>query len=492
MVVTRLLLLVLLAGAAAGAEIRLIYPRLATPDGKFTYDRRLDSTFVFGHVMGYQPGMSLTCMGQPLNLTTDGAFLAFVPIPWEAETLGWSFALTNVGAGISGLFFPYEPAPEATDPVWQELDGVVGFVVNDPTSHTRTVPGGSYHLFPSVGTELAVNAVTEKWARFELGEGRTGAIERRFVDSTGVIAPGYATLGNGQVGPVSTTKLRSTVGVEFAVSGRTLNEVQTSPDGREVLITLFQTRAAIDRIRYIGAAREFIEDITWSQGAETLTLRVLVRHRSLVGYRVEASDSTWTLNLDFSSDNADRLRGKTIVLDPGHGGTADGAIGPRGSKEKDVVLRWSEVLTDVLRANGAVVYRTREADVAMDLHERANFARLHNTDAFLSLHANALPDGENPFERRGCGTYYYQSLSRGLAETVHEAILSRTGLADDGVFDANFAVVRPTDFPAVLIEAAYIMHPDEELLLSDDQFLRQLSRGVTDGLVKFFSKVPAR
>ena len=57
---------------------------------------------------------------------------------------------------------------------------------------------------------------------------------------------------------------------------------------------------------------------------------------------------------------------------------------------------------------------------------------------------------------------------------------------DDGLYDANFAVARPTEFPAVLIEAAYMMHPDEERLLIDDEFLRILSRGIVKGLQEYF------
>ena len=107
------------------------------------------------------------------------------------------------------------------------------------------------------------------------------------------------------------------------------------------------------------------------------------------------------------------------------------------------------------------------------------------------LHANALPDGRNPWLKHGSGTYYYQAESRPLAERIQREILTFGGLRDDGVYDANLAVVRPTEFPAVLIESAYLIHPDEEQLLLSDDFLRRLSRAVVRGLAAYFRTMKA-
>jgi len=485
--VIRFCLVLLAVASAQAAEIRLIYPRLAMGQDTFRYNSSLDSTFVLGQVVGFEPGIALSCAGQAVTLGEDGAFLSFLKLPWSAATSGWNFTLTKGRDEISELFFPFAVAAPEPEIIWAPVAASTRFVVNQRSAHTRTVVGGSYQLFPDAGTVLRADAVSEKWIRFELGGGRSGIIERRFVDSVGVVESGPARLLNGRVTADDGTTL-----VEFVATERLLSEVMIDPHGKEMQVRLYATEAATDRIRYKGSSHEFVRDISWRQEAGALDLFVTLAPEDVSGYRVVASDSTWGIEIYCADWRESGLRGKRIVLDPGHGGDSDGAVGPRGTREKDVMLRWAKLLGEALRSTGAEVLLTRTEDTAIGLPERVERAREFDADVFLSLHANALPDGENPFLRMGCGTYYFQPLSRKLAETLQECILERTGLGNDGVFDANFAVVRPTDFPAVLIEAAYMMHPKEELLLGDDEFLRKLSRGVTEGLAKYFSKVPAR
>lgn len=416
MVVIRLCLVLLLVVAAQAAEIRLAYPRLAVGQDTFRYKTPLDSTFVFGQVTGFEPGMSLTCAGQPVPLSGDGAFLSFLKLPWSAATCGWNFTLTNGKEEISELFFPFTAARPEPDPIWTALANVMGFVVNQRSAHTRTSVGGSYQLFPDSGTVLRASAVTDRWVRFDLGGGRSGVVERRFVDSLGMVEPGSAKLGNG-VARVDDQVTR----VEFSATQQLLSEVLVEPEGDEFHIRLYGAESATDRIRYTGTSHEVVRDISWLQQAGALDLFVSLASENVSGYRVFSSDSTWGLEFFQTDRRKTGLRGKRIVLDPGHGGDSDGAVGPRGTKEKDVVLRWAKLLGDALRTKGADVLLTRTDDVAIGLPERVERAREFDADVFLSLHANALPDGENPFLRNGCGTYYYQPLSRDLAETLQKA-----------------------------------------------------------------------
>lgn len=489
MVLKLLLCLFVLAGPALAAQITLIYPRLEADQDTFRYRHSIDSTFVLGHVRGHNTGDTLWCNGFPLNLTKDGAFLAFLPIPWQSETFAWNFALTHVGAETSRLSFPFGCTEDSEPAAWIELNPPAAFVVKDPAAHTRTVIGGSYHLFPDSGTILRVIAVTEMWLQFEIASGMSGVIERRFTDSLGIVdAESHVVLlGNGTV-----RQSGDTLQIAFSTTSRSLVESFCDPDGDELMVRLFNSAAAIDRIRYADSSRDVISDVSWSQHIEGVTLTIDLATPIRQGYRVAARDSSLIVYIFYPQYAKSDLRGKRIVLDPGHGGAADGSIGPLGAKEKDVVLKWSELLTKELRDKGAEVIVTRTDDRALSLYDRVRIARASGADAYLSLHTNALPDGENPYLRRGCGTYYYQPLSRPLAESIQSAIVSQTGQIDDGVFDANFAVVRPTDFPAVLIEAAYIIHPDEEQKLNDKKFLLDLSRGVVNGLLDYFSNASAR
>ncbi|MBL0060476.1 MAG: N-acetylmuramoyl-L-alanine amidase [bacterium] len=475
--------------AASAAEIHLVYPRLEAGQDTFRYHRSLDSTFVLGQVAGFQPGMALTCNGYSVDPSQDGAFLAFLQIPWQSETLAWNLSLTYRGAETSTLCFPFGANPEPVPVNWTTLSQPVEFRVKDPAAHTRTMVGGSYNLFPDSGTVLLVTRTSANWLEFKVGGGLSDVIERRFADSVGVMSSFTQQLriGNGLV-----SMHDEMIHIEFSADRTSLIECSNEQDGEELLLTVYDAKCAVDRIRYIEGARDAVSDITWSQRPWGVEFKISLNSQLSHGFKWFTSDSTVGIDLYYKADKSSGLRGKRIVLDPGHGGSADGSIGPRGNKEKDIVLHWSEILERELKSKGAEVIRTRTDDVSIGLYDRVVEARAANPDVFLSLHGNALPDGENPFVRHGCGTYYYQTLSRPLAEIIQAAILQKTGLHDDGIFDANFAVVRPTDFPAVLIEAAYIMHPDEEAKLTDEKFLLDLSRGVANGLLDYFSKAPAR
>lgn len=484
-----ILLAILLPVGAWAAEIMLVYPRLEEGQDTFRYNPEFDSTFILGQVRGFNREMSLTCNGIPIFPSQDGAFLAFLPIPWQAETLAWNLSLNLREAETSRLVFPFAVLPPPKPISWTRLDSPAAFCVRDRNAHTRTAVGGSYHLFPDSGTVLTVSHVSPNWLRFYLSDGITGVIERRFVDSIDVdLSDKEPTgIGNGVV-----SQQGDTTRIEFSLNSRPLLECTVVPEGNVIDLTVYGTLCAVDRIRYLAASRDKIEDITWRQLPWGTGFRIHLADPIVRGYRLFTTDSSAAIELYYESTKPKNLRARTIVLDPGHGGTAQGAMGPRGSKEKDIVLKWSELLEKELKKLGAEVIRTRTVDTALSLPDRVKLARDANTDVFLSLHCNALPDGENPFHRHGCGMYYYQTLSRPLAMNLQNAILRETGLNDDGIFDANFAVARPTDFPAVLIEAAYLIHPDEERKLMDDKFLLKLSRGVANGLLDYFSKEPAR
>lgn len=486
--VLRVLSVVLFSlSAVFAAEIRLIYPRLDPGQVQFNYSVGLDSSFVLGQIVGASPTDRAFCNGHPLDLSADGAFLAYLPLGDRPETSAWNLTLINGEADTSRLSFPYGRAPEPVEPVWTEVSPPVWYEVSEPYAHSRTCVGGSYHLFPEPGTPLKVVAVSEKWVRFVLGDGVEGVIERRFINTSEpahVSVPDAIKVGNGLV--IDSDK---EVKIEFPVTRHPLWEVSTEFDADEFRLLIYDAVAAIDRIRYTGSSREFLQDIRWEQLPQGVAITFeAAEEQRWRGYRVAATDSSVTFALSKLRESRPGLKGKHIVLDPGHGGAADGAIGPRSTKEKDVTLRWSNLLANELRSAGADVTVTRASDNGPSLPERVEVALFADCDAFISLHANALPDGENPFLRHGCGVYYYQTMSRRLAETIQDEIVATAKLADDGVFDANFAVVRPTYFPAVLIEAAYLMHPEEELLLMDEAFLKRLSRGVVKGLQEYYVK----
>src|SRR5438309_8654750 len=106
------------------------------------------------------------------------------------------------------------------------------------------------------------------------------------------------------------------------------------------------------------------------------------------------------------------LRGRTIVLDPGH--PPLGAKGPSGLWEPVAVLAVAQQAKTLLEVAGATVLLTRTDSTPIELYPRTHFAELHDADVLVSIHANALPDGINPFVNNGTSVYYFHPRSAAL------------------------------------------------------------------------------
>src|SRR5699024_2707547 len=181
---------------------------------------------------------------------------------------------------------------------------------------------------------------------------------------------------------------------------------------------------------------------------------------------------------------ANSLSSKTIVIDAGHGGKDAGAIGSAGSLEKHFTLRTSRALDEKLEMLGANPKLTRNGDEYMTLSGRASLSNTLETDAFISLHYNSMPELPNA---RGISTYYYHDNDERFASYIQEALVVETEDRDRNVSFGNFQVIRQNMQPAVLIELGFISnHKSEELLLTN-AYQSKLINGIISGLEKYFT-----
>ena len=171
-----------------------------------------------------------------------------------------------------------------------------------------------------------------------------------------------------------------------------------------------------------------------------------------------------------------------IVLDPGHGGRDPGAVG-YGLREKDLALDIACKARDALAAYDVDVYMTRNADVDMELTERAALANRLAADIFVSIHCNA--GGGTGFE-----SYVYPGASdrtQALQSAIHEHLghfYDSYGLTDRGRKSANFAVLRLTQMPAILLENLFIDTERDAAKLADSTFRQQIAGAIAGGLVE--------
>ena len=225
-----------------------------------------------------------------------------------------------------------------------------------------------------------------------------------------------------------------------------------------------------------------------------------------------------------------------IVIDAGHGGEDPGAIGPRGTREKDVVLSMAKTLHDLINGRpGYSAKLTRTGDYYIGLRNRTLLARKYNADLFVSVHADAFrtpqPKGASVFalSQRGATSetarWLAQSENRsdliggsgvsleGRDDTlagvlldlsmtasinaslgVGSAILGQLGgvteLHKPGVEQASFVVLKSPDIPSILVEAGFISNPQEEKNLSTELYRKRLSAAIMTGIDGYFRKTP--
>lgn len=228
------------------------------------------------------------------------------------------------------------------------------------------------------------------------------------------------------------------------------------------------------------------------------------------------------------------MRTLVVAIDPGHGGQDPGALGPTGKREKDVTLAVARELARQVNATpGLRAFLTRDTDVFIPLPMRAQRARAAKADIFISIHADAaenrsatgssvyvlstkgassqrarwLADKENAADliggvslRRTEGTLAnvlldlaqsgYMKASEDAAGHVLSGLKRIGNNHKPNLERANFAVLRTSDMPAMLVETAFISNPDEERRLIDPAFQRRLAGAVLDGVHTFFSRQP--
>jgi N-acetylmuramoyl-L-alanine amidase len=188
------------------------------------------------------------------------------------------------------------------------------------------------------------------------------------------------------------------------------------------------------------------------------------------------------------------VQGKTIVVDPGHGGSDTGAIGSNNIVEKDVTLGIALELKKMLAARGAnvVLTRTADKDVAYkgasdkeELAARVNVANRMDADLFVSIHADAFSTNE----AQGTTTYFYEKTNedRRFAQILQSNLVRQVGLSDRGFEENDFYVLENTHMPAILAEVAFISNPQEAKLLSKAAFWRKAALGLYNGINSYFS-----
>jgi len=261
-------------------------------------------------------------------------------------------------------------------------------------------------------------------------------------------------------------------------------------------------------------------------GAQKDATRVVMDLRHVAYHRVFYLPDPFRLVIDLSIDPTEKVTKprdiRRIVLDPGHGGSDPGAIGPNGLREKDVTLDVAHRAAPILaREVGVSTLLTRDVDVFVPLDERAARANAFNADLFVSIHLNSSPDPDG----RGVMTFVLDSSrdeaaaqvaarensstaaaaaelanalsrvesgERRAASELFARLLQRAAgvslrqvypeIEDHGVRRAGFYVLAGASMPAVLFEGSFISHPTEARYLDSSAYRQRLADAIANAV----------
>ncbi len=175
-----------------------------------------------------------------------------------------------------------------------------------------------------------------------------------------------------------------------------------------------------------------------------------------------------------------------IIIDPGHGGTDEGAK-INYFMEKKLALMTSLLVRKYLSELGYRVILTRSKDVFIPLQRRVSIANTTRAALFISVHYNSSPSPD----AHGIEIFYHAGKdhkrtqqSRKLGSNILGEMIEHTHALSRGVKNGNFHVIRETSMPAVLVEGGFMTNQEERGLLKEKTYLEKIARGIAQGINK--------
>ena len=478
----------------------MVYP----PEGNLLSVR--DSTFVFGNVGNGDA--TLTINGAAVTVNPNGSFMAFLPVPADtAYTLRATLPTGETATAVRRVRFPARGGPprpaavldSAGFPRAVTLTNTNEYAMSDTDMVTfaRPVVGGTYKYFLLPGTVVQATARLGNAVRVRL-DSQLDA----WVDAPG-ISPAVSSAGANDTAArlaaaelalrprrISAARIANGAGyTDVVLSMESKAPIAVDQARDRLSLTVYGARANLDYVRF-DPNDPTVRLVRYEQvTSERVRFDVDLRHQS-VGYLVLWRAGALVLRVRHAPvvDASAPLRGRVIAVDAGH--PPGGAMGPTRLREPEATLPIAEQLKELLEARGARVIMLRSTASSVALGARPIQARRENAEAMVSIHLNAFADGANPFAAaRGSGTFFFHPQSEPLARAVQQGLVRSMGLRDEGIFLYNLAVARPTWFPSVLCEGAWIVMPEQEAALRTSEFQRAYALGVVEGLEKYFREL---
>ncbi len=435
-----------------------------------------DSVSVWGTVGSGRAVLHVN--GLPVPVAANGGFATFVPVPDGATPVLELRA--SKGADTLTRSVPIirvQPVPDPTVTV-RPVDLQVRLRrLADPALDSATLarpvfsrwtPGGAMALPLTLGLRLRVDAETDDAVRLRLSRG------------VGVWVPRNDTepLAGRRTTPRTVGELRTRRGqdrriIRIDVSEPVPDAVERSTD--RLRWTLFD--ATVGPAVRVESGPATMRDL----GDGRVLIEVELDGPAL-GWRTAWRDGAMTLEIrdDPRPGLGPDLKGLVVAVDAGH--PPGGSTGPTGLYEGTMTLAVANEVARQLAARGATPILTRTDEAPVSLDARIALAEQADAHVFVSIHANAPGDGRPPWSVDGTRVFWTHHHVRPLARALRDSVAAALGQVPHGVNRSDLAVLRPTWYPATLIEGTALTLPEREALLRSPAGTAAYAAGVVAGL----------
>jgi N-acetylmuramoyl-L-alanine amidase len=256
----------------------------------------------------------------------------------------------------------------------------------------------------------------------------------------------------------------------------------------KIILELYGVQANTNWITQLQSAREIVRVDYRQVEDDVVQVHIYLKHVQPYGYRIYYRGNQLLLTVKVPPYDKS-LKGKTIILDAGHGGSNTGAKGgTSGILEKDYTLLIAKALEKILKEKGVQVLMVRDKDTTIDNKDRVLWAIQQNPDLFISIHLNS--SGRPTV--RGASTYYKHVAYSTLSQSILKQMLEIDDLIEFGhVGSFNFQPVQPTEYPSCLVEVAFLSSPEDEKMILSADFHKKVAKQVKQGILDWYEKIRA-
>lgn len=383
-----------------------------------------------------------------------------------------------------------ESAPGSVSTLENNIHRVVKVKYDPDLQVGRFAPNAGYKLFLQEGVKLEAIGRKGNWLKAKLSN----------KESVYLPFGSFYNLPLGTPPPSSSIEIIRTkefekyTQVELGLFEKLPVNITQYDTPQRIELTIYNVTSSIDWIFY-DKKSDLIKEIKFDQPEDNvLKVQIFLNQKTHWGYSSSYDGNILKLKINKPAkrNNAflfweNQLEDRIISLDPGHSKDA-GAIGPRGTKEKDINYAISVKLKEMLEDAGAVVYMTRGKYDDLPLTKRKTKTNSFHPEISLSIHNNAVPQSVNPLIHNGSSVYYFYPQALPLAKLIHKNLLNDLELNDFGLYWDNLYMTRIPESISVLIEPAFMIVPEQERYLLDEDFQYKIAESIFDSLEKFYEE----